>query len=76
MNPMVIAAIAQYMQGQQQKRDMARQGQAQIAQQYAGSTGYPQYGVQAAQQRAAMDEGGQIPDYVQQILKMRQQRGQ
>ena len=74
MNPMLMGVIAQYMQGQSQKRQMGRDGQAQIAQQFAASTGYPQYGVQAAQQRAAMDDAAG-PDYISEILKMQQQRG-
>jgi hypothetical protein len=74
MNPMLMAAIAQYMQGQQQKGDIARQGQQQIAQRYAASTGYPQAGVAAANTRAEMDEAAG-PDYITELLKMRAQRG-
>ena len=56
MWPMIIAAIAQHVQARDKQRDMAKQGQRQIAQQRASETDYPTYGMQAANTRSQMND--------------------
>ena len=74
MDPLMIAAALQYLDGRQKRSDMAEEGREGIAQQFAASTGFPMYGVQAAKTRDAMDEEGGA-SYIADILRMRAQRG-
>ena len=74
MDPLMIAAALQYLDGRRNRSEMAEEGREGIAQSYASSLGFPQYGVQAAKTKDAMDEEGGA-SYIADILKMRAQRG-
>ncbi len=60
MNPMIMAAVADYIKNQQQDSEARETGQQQIAQKHAASLGYPTYGMQAAQLNNDIEEGDDI----------------